>query len=104
MGLYNGDDYNFADKLIRDNIEKGRGDKTAIRYRKKEITYQQLGEMVDQAGNGLLDLGVQMEERVALLLYDSPEFIASFLGIIKIGAVAVPLNTRQQNVHDISYF
>lgn len=104
MGLYNGDDYNFADKLIQGNLESGRAGKTAIYYGKQQITYQQLSEMVNQAGNGLLELGIQMEQRVAILLHDSPEFIASFLGIIKIGAVAVPLNTRLQNVSDAAYF
>jgi benzoate-CoA ligase len=44
-----------------------------------------------------------MEERVAIICYDSPEFIASFLGTIKIGAVAVPLNTRL-HAHGIEYY
>jgi benzoate-CoA ligase len=34
-----------------------------------------------------------MENRVLLLLYDSPEFAASFFGAMKIGAVPVPVNT-----------
>jgi acyl-coenzyme A synthetase/AMP-(fatty) acid ligase len=36
---------------------------------------------------------VRMEERVFLLLLDSPEFAAIFFGAIKIGAVPVPVNT-----------
>jgi benzoate-CoA ligase len=36
---------------------------------------------------------VDVEQRVALLLLDCPEFIYSFFGAIKIGAVAVPMNT-----------
>ena len=43
-----------------------------------------------------------MEQRVAILLYDSPEFAAAFFGAIKIGAVAVPLNT-QLRVQDYLY-
>jgi benzoate-CoA ligase len=38
-------------------------------------------------------LGVRPEERVFLLLLDTPEFASSFFGAIKIGAVPVPVNT-----------
>src|SRR5262249_14232637 len=39
-------------------------------------------------------LSVEPEQRVALVLPDGVDFAAAFLGAIKIGAVAVPLNTR----------
>ena len=39
-------------------------------------------------------MGVRMEERVAILLPDSPEWVFAFFGAMKIGAVAVPLNTN----------
>src|SRR5262249_52361901 len=42
---------------------------------------------------GLRDLGIEQEQRVALLLLDSPEFTASFFGSMKIGAVPVAINT-----------
>ncbi len=41
----------------------------------------------------MLDLGVEMEDRVLLILLDGPEFVASFFGATKIGAVPVPVNT-----------
>ena len=41
----------------------------------------------------LVQVGVEQEQRVALLLPDGPEFVAAFLGAMKIGAVPVPLNT-----------
>ena len=50
-------------------------------------------EAVNRFGNVLQDLGVRMEERVAMLLPDSPEWVYVFFGAIKIGAVAIPLNT-----------
>jgi len=48
---------------------------------------------VNRAGNALRSLGIQPEQRVALLLADSPDFVAVFLGAIKIGAVPVTLST-----------
>src|SRR5258708_29068616 len=44
-------------------------------------------------GNALKKLGVRGEERVALLLLDTPEFAYCFFGAIKIGSVPVPMNT-----------
>ena len=49
--------------------------------------------MQDLAGRGLLDRDVRRGDRVALVLRDSPEFIAAFLGAAKIGAIPVPLST-----------
>ncbi len=48
---------------------------------------------MNRAGNALRSLGIQPEQRVALLLADSPDFVAVFLGAIKIGAVPVTLST-----------
>ena len=49
--------------------------------------------MQDSAARGLRDRGVRPDERVALVLRDSPRFIAAFLGAAKIGAIPVPLST-----------
>ena len=58
------------------------------------MTYAQLLERVNRFGNALRDrLDVRPEERVMLLLLDEPAFAYAFFGAIKIGAVAVPVNT-----------
>lgn len=98
-----GELYNIADIILEKNLKNGRADKTAIYYRKQKISYRELEINANKAGNGLVKLGIEMENRVAILLYDSPEFIASFLGIIKIGAVAIPINTRL-HLNDSEYY
>jgi len=40
------------------------------------LTYAQIAELANRVGNGLLDLGVDLEQRVALLLLASPQFVA----------------------------
>ncbi len=45
------------------------------------------------AAGALRDGGLQRGDRVAIVLRDSPEFMAAFLGAMKIGAIAVPLST-----------
>jgi len=85
--------FNAATAFLDHNITEGRGAKTAIYYEDNTYSYQQIAELANRVGNGLLDLGVEIEQRVALLLLDSPEFAATFFGAIKIGAVPIPLNT-----------
>src|SRR3990167_1208927 len=57
------------------------------------LTYAELVRLANQAGNALRALGVDRENRVLLLLRDSPEFIACYLGAMKIGAIPFALNT-----------
>jgi benzoate-CoA ligase family protein len=86
--------FNAATYFIDRHIEERRGDKVAIECGGQRVTYAQLAGRVNQAGNALRDrLDVRQEERVLLLLHDTPEFIYSFFGAIKIGAVPVPIST-----------
>src|SRR6202030_4253946 len=87
------DEFNAAVYFIDRHIAEGRGAKVAIECGDTQVTYRQLFERVNQVGNGLRKLGVRIEERVLLMLLDTPEFAASFFGAIKIGAVPVPVNT-----------
>src|SRR5213075_1338892 len=87
------DEFNAASYFVDRHIKDGRADRVAIECGEVHVTYRQLFELVNQVGNGLITLGVRIEERVFLLLLDSPEFAFSFFGAIKIGAVPVPVNT-----------
>jgi benzoate-CoA ligase family protein len=85
--------FNVATYFVDRHIGEGRGAKIAFECGEDRVTYRQLLERVNQAGNGLRKRGVRDEERVALLLLDTPDFAYGFFGAIKIGAVAVPMNT-----------
>src|SRR5260370_16382136 len=87
------DQFNAASAFLDRNLAEGRGAKTGIYYEGTAYTYAQIAELANRVGNGLLDLGIDLEQRVALLLLDSPQFAAAFFGAIKIGAVPVPINT-----------
>ncbi len=84
--------YNAATTFIDNNIAEGRGATVAIYYEDQKITYQEVFEKVNRTGNALKELGIGFENRVLVILPDSPEFAYSFFGAIKIGAVAVPTN------------
>jgi benzoate-CoA ligase family protein len=85
--------FNAATHFIDRHISEARDQKVAFECGDERVTYRQLYERVNQAGNLLRTLGVRREERVALLLLDTPDFAYCFFGGIKIGAVPVPLNT-----------
>jgi acyl-coenzyme A synthetase/AMP-(fatty) acid ligase len=85
--------FNVATYFVDRNVLEGRGEKIAIECGDEQVSYQQLLERTNRAGNVFRQLGVRQEERVLLLLLDTPEFLYSFFGAIKIGAVAVPANT-----------
>jgi len=85
--------FNVATHFVDRNIQEGRGQKVAIECGDEKVTYQELFERVNRMGNALKDLGVRSEERVALLLLDTPEFAYCFFGAIKAGIVPVPMNT-----------
>jgi benzoate-CoA ligase len=87
------EEFNAASYFVDRQMAEGRGERVAIECEDRRVTYRQLFEQVNQVGNSLRNLGVRPEERVFLLLLDTPEFAASFFGAIKIGAVPVPVNT-----------
>jgi benzoate-CoA ligase len=88
------DTFNVATHFVDRNVADGRGDHVAIECGDDRLTYRDVLGHVNRLGNSLRDqLGVRPEERVVLLLVDGPEFVYSFFGAIKIGAIPVPLNT-----------
>jgi benzoate-CoA ligase family protein len=95
---------NAASVFVDDNVRAGRGTSLAVQDLGdgRSLTYTEVLDLVNRAGNGLRDLGVRLEERVMLLLPDGAPFIAGFFGAIKIGAIAVPVNTLLKP-HDYEY-
>ena len=69
------------------------GQDTAIEFRDRSFTYEELRGHADHWAAELRNHAVLTGDRVLLILYDSPEFIACFLACAAIGAIAVPVNT-----------
>jgi benzoate-CoA ligase len=85
--------YNAAVDFIDRHLVEKRGDKIAVRDDRGATSYAQLAERVNRAGNMMKALGLGMEDRVLMLMLDTVEFPALFFGAIKLGAVAIPVNT-----------
>lgn len=82
----------FLVDYLRQTVEK-HPEKVAITHGGINQTYKQLWHNVCQISSFLLRDGLAVKERVALLLENSPEFIASYYGIQRAGGVVVALNT-----------
>jgi benzoate-CoA ligase family protein len=85
--------FNMANYFLDHNIEEGRGKKVAVYCQDREYTYLDVQRMANRFGNALLDLGVEMEDRVLIVLPDSIEFVSAWFGIAKVGAVITMVNT-----------
>ncbi|WP_175638489.1 benzoate-CoA ligase family protein [Metabacillus schmidteae] len=88
--------YNAANRFIEENVRRGLGEKIAIIGDDEHVTYNDLLIQVNKFGSALKELDIERENRIILLTYDSPEFIATFFGTMKIGAVPIPISTMLQ--------
>jgi 4-hydroxybenzoate-CoA ligase len=85
--------YNAVTYLLDRNIDEGRSHKLAYTDTVSELTYGDLQKQSCRVANMLRRLGVRREERVAMIMPDTVDFPAVFLGAIRAGMVPVPLNT-----------
>ncbi|MEZ4365916.1 MAG: AMP-binding protein [Kofleriaceae bacterium] len=83
---------NLAQRLFEDARARGHGDRVALRQGDRAWTYDQLAEQVERVAGALRSVKIARGERVALLMRDTLEAVASLLGTIHAGAVAVPLS------------
>ncbi len=84
--------FNMVSLYLDRHIEQGRGDRVAIYYKDAKYTYRDMMELTNRAGNAFLNLGVKKGDRVIMMMYDSPYWVAVYLGVMKTGAVPVPVN------------
>jgi benzoate-CoA ligase family protein len=86
------DVFNIADEFVS-RPAREHPDKLAVLGVEREASYAQVEIEVNRVARALRDSGCKPGDRVLFALPDSIEFIASFFGAAKIGAVAVPVNS-----------
>ena len=85
----------YPDQPLQHFLEasaKAHPDRIATLFFKGRITYAKLNALADRFAAGLQSIGVKKGDRVAVFLPNSPQFIISFYGALKAGAVVVPTN------------
>jgi benzoate-CoA ligase len=86
------DSFNMADYFVFSNIEAGRGDKVAIHFEGRAITYRELADNVMRVARALVGDGLLPEQRVLVCMTDRPEFAYAWFGALKAGAVVTQIN------------
>ncbi|HYE66852.1 MAG TPA: AMP-binding protein, partial [Pyrinomonadaceae bacterium] len=84
--------FNMADYFLYHNVEEGRERKTCLYFNEDTYSYGEAARMSNRAGNALRELGVEMEDRVLIVLPDCPEFVWAWFGASRIGAVITMVN------------
>ena len=80
---------NAAISLIDRHVTASLGDKRAFEFNGKPYSYHDIAALANRTGNLLKSLGIGSGARVALLLPQSPAYVATLIGAMKIGAVPV---------------
>jgi len=91
-------------KLMLDEAVKRYGKKTAVAMGDSRLSYTRLDEASNKIANALIGMGVGRGDRVAMLLSNSLEFVNTYFGVVKIGGIAVPLDTKYKPAELASLF
>jgi benzoate-CoA ligase len=86
-------EYNFAADILSRNLDAGRADKIAFIDHRGKYSYAELADRIERFGHVLRGFGMRGEERILICLLDTIDWPTAFLGAIKAGVVAVPVNT-----------
>ncbi len=92
-----------ASTLLDANLDAGREGLAALMLADGALTYGELARLTAGVGRWLREAGVQREQRVLMILDDSPAFVATFLGAMRVGAVPVPVNPMDR-VDNFDYY
>ncbi len=92
--------YNAVD-ILEHNLAE-RADKVALCSNDREMTFQEVSNEANQVGHALKKLGVRQGDYVGILSLDVPEWVTSFFGVLKVGGIAIGMNTLLKS-HEYDY-
>ena len=95
--------FNMADYFLYHNLEEGRENKVCLYFNDQTWTYAETARMSNRVGNALRELGAELESRVLIVLPDCPEFVWTWFGAARIGAVITMVNPLLP-VSDYEYY
>ena len=93
-----------ASAMLDRALEAGRGASAAYLLEDGTVvSYDELARLTAGVASALRELGIDREQRVLMVMDDSPAFVATFLGTMRIGAVPVPVNPMDR-VDNYEYY
>jgi len=93
MATGSGDLFNACEYLLDRRVRAGDGDRLALTGAWGQLTYAELLDRVQRTTAVLCQLGLEPEQRVLMFMSDSPDFVAVYLGAMRMGAIPVPVST-----------
>jgi len=85
--------FNASEYLLDRRLAAGDGHRTALAGPAGELSYAALWDRVRRTAAGLRDIGVQPEQRILMVMADSPHFVTLYLAAMRMGAIPVPVST-----------
>ena len=85
--------FNASEHFIARHVREGRGDKVAYIHDGGTITYGELADRTARFASALRSHRILPEQRVALCMHDTPDFVVAFFGCLRAGVIPIPLNT-----------
>ncbi|MFN3682175.1 MAG: class I adenylate-forming enzyme family protein, partial [Nitrospira sp.] len=79
---------------IINGLIQTQGQRTALIYRNERYTYQDLRALIDAQKYKLADAGLHREDRTVLWMENSPEYVATYLAVLELGAIVVALHPQ----------
>lgn len=84
--------FNMADYFLYHNLEEGREHRICLYFGDQRFSYADTARKSNRVGNTLREFGLEMEDRVLIALPDCPEFVWTWFGAARIGAVITMVN------------
>jgi len=78
------------------------GDKTALIFLGEKYSYRFLKKAADRMATAFLKLGIKKGDRFIIYTQNCPQWVVTWLGLQKIGAVPVPVSPIY-TIHDLEY-
>jgi benzoate-CoA ligase family protein len=85
--------FNACEYLLDRRLAAGDAPRTALTGGAGDLSYAGLHDQVCRTAAGLRSLGLQPEQRILMLMADSPQFVVVYLAAMRIGAIPVPVST-----------
>jgi len=85
--------FNASEYLLDRRLAAGDGDRLAVTGPAGDLSYAELAERVRRTAAGLRAVGVQPEQRILMVMADSPHFVVVYLAAMRVGAIPVPVST-----------
>jgi benzoate-CoA ligase family protein len=85
--------FNACEYLLDRRLAAGDGQRIALAGPAGEVSYADLHDRVCRTAAGLRAIGLQPEQRLLMVMADSPRFVVVYLAALRVGAVPVPVST-----------